>query len=75
MKKTILLSCVLLSSILACKKAPERLSDEAYSKLSEDDRRKTEHALDGIQTIDSDLELTLLHQTKGQLLSPEPDYS
>ncbi len=59
MKKTILLSCVLLSSILACKKAPERLSDEAYAKLSEDDRRKPEHALDGIQLADSDLEVTL----------------
>lgn len=43
----------------ACSKAPKTLPDEEYGKLTDDDKRKIEHALDGIQVADSDLELTL----------------
>ncbi len=57
MKKVLFFSLLVLA--FSCKQTPKILSDEAYAKLSDDDRHKVEHALDGIQLADPDLEVTL----------------
>lgn len=59
MKKSAIFYLLLLSVVFACKPSPKTLSDEDYAKLSEEDRRKTEHALDGIQLADPELEVSL----------------
>lgn len=59
MKKSIIFSLSVLLLASACKQGTNTLPDEEYAKLSEDDRRKVEHALDGIQLADPDLEVTL----------------
>lgn len=59
MKKSVIFYLLLLSAVFACKQSPKTLSDEEYAKLSEEDRHKTEHALDGIQLADPELEVTL----------------
>lgn len=59
MKKTTIFYLLLLSVVFACKQSPKTLSDEDYAKLSEEDRHKTEHAIDGIQLADPELEVTL----------------
>ncbi len=43
----------------ACEKKPEPLSDEAYSNLSDEEKRSPKHAVDGILVADDRLELTL----------------
>ncbi|PZX50148.1 PVC-type heme-binding CxxCH protein [Algoriphagus chordae] len=57
-KKLTILSLLGLS-LFSCEKKPELLNDEAYSKLSEEEKRSPEHALDGIILADDRLELTL----------------
>jgi putative membrane-bound dehydrogenase-like protein len=59
MKKSIIFSLLIISIAFACKQTRKMLSDETYAKLSDDERRKVEHALDGIQLADPDLEVTL----------------
>jgi putative membrane-bound dehydrogenase-like protein len=57
-KKLAILS--LLGFILfSCEKKPTPLSDEEYSKLTDEQKRSVEHALDGIVVADDRLELTL----------------
>ncbi|MDR7129228.1 putative membrane-bound dehydrogenase-like protein [Algoriphagus sp. 4150] len=57
-KKFTLLS--LLGFLLfSCEKKPELLTDEEYAKLSDEQKRAPEHALDGIIVTDDRLELTL----------------
>ncbi|WPR73786.1 PVC-type heme-binding CxxCH protein [Algoriphagus sp. NG3] len=43
----------------ACEKKHEPLSDEAYSSLSDEEKRSPKHAVDGIVVADERLELTL----------------
>lgn len=59
MKKILIfsISCLLLLS--SCAKRQKILTQAEYDSLSEDDKRKVEHALDGIDVIDPDLEITL----------------
>lgn len=59
MKKSLIFSFLLLSIAFACKQTRKMLNDEAYSKLSDEEKRKVEHALDGIQLADPELEVTL----------------
>lgn len=59
MKKSIIFSVFTLLVVFACKQTQKTLSDESYSKLTDDEKRKVEHALDGIQLADPDLEVTL----------------
>lgn len=59
MKKSLIFSLLLLSIAFACKQTRKMLNDESYSKLSDEEKRKVEHALDGIQLADPDLEVTL----------------
>jgi putative membrane-bound dehydrogenase-like protein len=59
MKKSLIFSFATLLIVLACGKSQNVLSDENYAKLSEEDRRKVEHALDGVELADPDLEVTL----------------
>ena len=59
MKKSLIFSLLILFVALACKQTRKMLSDESYAKLSEDEKHKVNHALDGIQLADPDLEVTL----------------
>ncbi len=59
MKKSIVFSLAVLLLAGACRQAPKALPDEEYAKLTDDDKRKVEHAVDGIQLADPDLEVTL----------------
>ncbi len=59
MKKVVILSFLTLFIVFACKQAQKTLSDDSYAKLTDDEKRKAEHALDGIQLADPDLEVTL----------------
>ena len=59
MKKSLIFSLLILFVALACKQTRKMLSDESYAKLSEDEKHKVKHALDGIQLADPDLEVTL----------------
>jgi putative membrane-bound dehydrogenase-like protein len=59
MKKSIIFSIFSLLVVLACKQTQKTLSDESYSKLTDDEKRRVEHAIDGIQLADLDLEITL----------------
>ncbi|WP_232424964.1 PVC-type heme-binding CxxCH protein [Algoriphagus resistens] len=43
----------------SCEKKPVQLSDEEYSKLSDEQKRSPEHAVNGIIVADDRLELTL----------------
>src|SRR5690606_2544450 len=57
-KKFTLLS--LLGFLLfSCEKKPIQLSDDEYSKLTDEQKRSSEHALEGIIVEDERLELTL----------------
>jgi len=46
-------------SLFSCEKKPELLTDEQYSQLSDEQKRSSEHAIDGIIVEDERLELTL----------------
>jgi putative membrane-bound dehydrogenase-like protein len=45
--------------LFSCEKKPAQISDEEYSKLTDEQKRTPEHALDGIIVADDRLELTL----------------
>ena len=45
--------------LFSCEKKPTTLTDEEYSKLTEEQKRLPEHAVDGIVVADERLELTL----------------
>lgn len=45
--------------LFSCEKKPTQLSDEEYAKLTDEQKRSPEHALDGIIVADDRLELTL----------------
>lgn len=45
--------------LFSCEKKPIALTDEEYSKLSDEQKRLPEHAVDGIVVADDRLELTL----------------
>ena len=59
MKKTLIISFLILSVAFACNQTRKVLSDETYAKLSDEEKRKVTHALDGLQLADTDLEVTL----------------
>ncbi|MEP0711117.1 PVC-type heme-binding CxxCH protein [Algoriphagus sp.] len=45
--------------LFSCEKKPAQLTDEEYAKLTDEQKRSPEHALDGILVADDRLELTL----------------
>lgn len=59
MKKKSWLLVLVFSTFFSCEKAPEKLSDEAYAKLTDEQKRSPEHAVDGIVVTDDRLDLTL----------------
>jgi putative membrane-bound dehydrogenase-like protein len=59
MSKYLLLYCFACSIILSCKKESSTTSEVPYSSFSEDDKRKVENALAGIELNDPELEVTL----------------
>lgn len=59
MKKSICLLALFSAVVFSCKEAPKKLSDEEYSKLTDEEKRSPEHAVDGIVVADDRLELTL----------------
>ncbi|MCE7054957.1 hypothetical protein LZF95_09755 [Algoriphagus sp. AGSA1] len=46
-------------TLFACERKPAPLTDEAYSNLSDEEKRSPKHAVDGIVVTDDRLELTL----------------
>jgi putative membrane-bound dehydrogenase-like protein len=59
MKKSLSLIALLLGIFFSCKEAPKALNDEEYTKLTDEEKRSPDHALDGIVVADDRLELTL----------------
>ena len=59
MKKSIIFSISILFFSAAFKQDSGRLSDEEYAKLTEEDKRKVQYALDGVKLADPELEVTL----------------
>lgn len=60
MKKSVVLLSSLVSLLLwNCKSSTTGMSVEEYAQLPEEERRKPEHALDGIELLDDELEVTL----------------
>ena len=57
MKYLLLIATTLV--VFACNNGNHRLSDSEYAKLPEDERRKVENALEGIDLLDDELEITL----------------
>jgi putative membrane-bound dehydrogenase-like protein len=50
---------LILTLLFSCNKSHQKLTDEQYQELSEEEKRSVEYALEGITLEDSDLELQL----------------
>jgi len=59
MKQFYWLLTLIFITFFSCEKAPEKLSDEAYAKLTDEQKRSPEHGVDGIVVADDRLDLTL----------------
>ncbi|KPM49989.1 PVC-type heme-binding CxxCH protein [Jiulongibacter sediminis] len=58
MKKS-LFSVLLLAGLAACNSSHQKLSQEEYNALTDEQKRSVEYALEGIDLLDKDLELSL----------------
>lgn len=54
---------------ISCKEAPKQLSDQEYSQLTDEEKRDSRHAVDGIIVTDDRLELTLF-ASEPMMLNP-----
>lgn len=59
MKQFSWLLTLIFITFFSCEKAPEKLSDEAYAKLTDEQKRSPKHGVDGIVVADDRLDLTL----------------